>query len=124
MSATSVIAIDALLPLPDISVLELAVLIVFARRPSIEVAGAAAEIGRWFKVDVSPGDLAHPVRRLEHRAWLTADGSSFRASEEVRERAESAARGLIHLVFRDRFFFDVAKLLDVTIIREDRANAH
>lgn len=119
MTATSVTAFDAFAPIPDVSVLELAVVIVFARTPSIEVSGAAAEIARWFKVDVSPSDLANPMRRLEHRAWLTADGKSFRATQEARDKAEFAAKGIVHLAFRDRFFFDVGKLLDVTIIKED-----
>lgn len=118
--ASNVVSFDTLAPIPDVSVLELAVVIVFARKPNIELATAAAEITRWFKVDVSTSDLAHPMRRLQHRAWLTPAGVSFRATEEAREKAEAAARGLVHLVFRDRLFFDVSKLLDVTIIREDK----
>lgn len=118
--ASNVVSFDALAPIPDVSMLELAVVIVFARKPNAKVATAAAEIARWFNVDVSASDLMHPLRRLQHRAWLTPAGASFRATEEAREKAEAAARGLVHLVFRDRFFFDVGKLLDVNIVREDK----
>ena len=57
--------------------------------------------------------------RLLHREWLTSDGPAFHATEHARVKAEFAARGLVHFLFRDRFFFDVGKLLDVTIVRED-----
>jgi hypothetical protein len=119
MGASSVTAFDALAPVPDISVLELAVVICFARRPGSDLAGAASEIGRWFNASLTQSDLAGPLRRLLHREWLLGDGPSFRASEDARVKAEFAARGLVHFLFRDRFFFDVGKLLDVTIVRED-----
>lgn len=119
MSAASVTAFDSIAPVPDFSVLELAIIIVFSRRPGIDVAGAAAEIGRWFKTEIVASDLSRSLSRLIHREWLTTDGISLHATEGAREKAESAGRGLVHLVFRDRFFFDVGKLLDVTIIKED-----
>ena len=119
MDATSVTAFDALAPVPEISVLELAVVICLARRPGIDPAGMAAEIGRWFNAGLVESDLAGPLRRLVHREWLLRDGPSFRATEDARLKAEFAARGLVHFVFRDRYFFDVGKLLDVTIVRED-----
>ena len=119
MGATNVTAFDALAPLPEISVLELAVVICFARRPGIDLAGVVAEIGRWFNASLVESDLAGPLRRLVHREWLTSDGTAIHATEDARLKAEFAARGLVHFVFRDRYFFDVGKLLDVTIVRED-----
>ena len=119
MGAASVTAFDALAPIPEISVLELAVVICLVRRPGTEPAGVVAEIGRWFNAGLVESDLAGPLRRLVHRKWLTSDGLSFRATEDARLKAEFAARGLVHFLFRDRFFFDVGKLLDVTIVRED-----
>ncbi len=124
MSGSSVTAFDALAPIPEFSVLELAVVMVFARCPGIDVPGVAAEIGRWFNANLIESDLAQPLRRLLHREWLTTDGIALHATEEAREKAEFAVRGLVHLVFRDRYFFDVGKLLDVTIVREDRPNEH
>ena len=122
MGAASITAFDALAPVPEISVLELAVVICFARRPGIDPAGVAAEIGRWFNASLVESDLAGPLRRLVHREWLLCDGLSFRATEEARAKAEFAGRGLVHFLFRDRYFFDVGKLLDVTIVREDLPN--
>jgi hypothetical protein len=119
MGATSVTAFDALAPVPEFSVLELAVVICFARRPGIDPAGVVAEISRWFNAGLVESDLAGPLRRLVHREWLLSDGPAFRATEDARVKAEFAARGLVHFLFRDRFFFDVGKLLDVTIVRED-----
>ena len=119
MGAASVTAFDALAPIPEISVLELAVVICLVRRPGIDSAGVVAEIGRWFNASLVESDLAGPLRRLVHREWLTSDGTAFRATEDARLKAEFAARGLVHFLFRDRFFFDVGKLLDVTIVREE-----
>ena len=119
MGAASVTAFDALAPVPEFSVLELAVVICLVRRPGTDPAGVVAEIGRWFNASLVESDLAGPLRRLVHREWLTRDGPSFRATEEARLKAEFAGRGLVHFLFRDRFFFDVGKLLDVTIVRED-----
>ena len=119
MGASSVTAFDALTPVPEFSVLELAVVICFARRPGSDLASVVAEIDRWFNASLVESDLAGPLRRLVHREWLMSDGTAFRATEDARVKAEFAARGLVHFLFRDRFFFDVGKLLDVTIVRED-----
>ena len=119
MGAASVTAFDALAPIPEISVLELAVVICLVRRPGTDPAGVVAEIGRWFNASLVESDLAGPLRRLVHRKWLVSDGPSFRATEDARLKAEFAGRGLVHFLFRDRFFFDVGKLLDVTIVREE-----
>ena len=119
MGAASVTAFDALAPVPEFSVLELAIVICFARRPGSDLGSVVAEIGRWFNASLVENDLAGPLRRLVHREWLLSDGPSFRASEDARLKAEFAARGLVHFLFRDRYFFDVGKLLDVTIVRED-----
>ena len=119
MGASRVTAFDALTPVPELSVLELAVVICFARRPGSDLASVVAEIGRWFDASLVESDLAGPLRRLVHREWLLSEGDAFRATEDARVKAEFAARGLVHFVFRDRFFFDVGKLLDVTIVRED-----
>jgi hypothetical protein len=123
MSGFSVTAFDALAPVPDFSVLELAIVIVFARSPGISLAGVGVEIARWFKTDVSECDLAQPVGRLMRREWLTTDGKTLHATEEARAKAELAARGIVQLMFRDRYFFDVGKLLEVTIIKEDSPHA-
>lgn len=119
MGASSVTAFDALTPVPEFSVLELAVVICLVRRPGTDPAGVVAEIGRWFNASLVESDLAGPLRRLVHREWLVSDGPSFRATEDARLKAEFAGRGLVHFLFRDRYFFDVGKLLDVIIVRED-----
>lgn len=120
MGAGNVTAFDAHSPLPEFSVLELAVVICFARRPASDLASVVAEIGRWFDTALVENDLAGPLRRLVHREWLVSDGAGFRATEDARLKAEFAARGLVHFLFRDRYFFDVGKLLDVSIVREDQ----
>jgi hypothetical protein len=120
MGAASVTAFDARTPLPEFSVLELAVVICFARRPGSDLASVVAEIARWFDIGLVEGDLAGPLRRLVHREWLVSDGAGFRATEDARLKAEFAGRGLVHFLFRDRYFFDVGKLLDVSIVREDQ----
>ena len=120
MSATTVTAFDAFAPVPEMSVLELAVVICFARQPGIDVAGVVVEIGRWFKTSVVESDLSAALRRLIHREWLTTDGVALHATDEAREKAEFAAKGIVGLIYRDKYFFDVGKLLDVTLVREDR----
>jgi hypothetical protein len=119
VTGASILPFETSLPIPDVSVLELGVIICCVRQPGSEPGAIAAILGRWFKVSMSESDLAGPLRRLAHREWLTRDGSGLHVIEEARERAEFAARGIVHLLFRDRFFFDVAKLLDVAIVRED-----
>jgi hypothetical protein len=123
MGSTIVTPFDALAPIPEISVVELALIICFARRPGTEVAGIAAELAHWFDIDVVEADLAAALRRLVHREWLTIDGIAFQATDEAHAKAEFVARGLVRLLYRDRYFFDVGKLLDVTLIREDRPDA-
>jgi hypothetical protein len=122
MRATTVTAYDALAPIPEFSVVELAIFICFARDPGIDVAGVVEEIGRWFKTSIVESDVAAPLRRLLHREWLTTDGIALHATDEARKKAEFAAKGLVQLIYRDRYFFDVGKLLDVTIVSEDRPN--
>jgi hypothetical protein len=102
MSVVSVTAFDAGTSVPDFSMIELAIVIVFSRHPGIDLAGAAAEISRWFKADINAGDLARPLRRLVHREWVTTDGVSLLATTRAREMAEFAGRGLVHLIYRDR----------------------
>ena len=121
MSA-SVTPIDALCPVPDVSVLEMAVLIVFVRRPGIDMSSLVAEISHWFRSDLRECDVTNPLRRLQHKEWLVDDGAVLRATEGARQKAEFAAKGIVHLAFRDRFFFDVGKLLDVSIVKEDRTH--
>ena len=55
---------------------------------------------------------------------MTAKGDRYAATDNGRARAESAAKSLVHLIFRDRYFFDVGKLLDVTLVKEDSNDAH
>ncbi len=122
MGASTVTPFYAFAPVPDLTVLELAIVICFVRRPGCDVASVGDEIGRWFKTSIVESDLSNSLRRLVHREFLTTDGKSLFATEEAREKAESAARGIVHLTFRDRYFFDVGKLLDVSI-REDKGHA-
>ena len=79
-------------------------------------------MARWLHVDIDKQDLAHPVRRLHHRSLLEGEEHALRATEDARAKAEHAARGIVHLTFRDNYFFDVGKLLDVSI-REDKSHA-
>ncbi|MBX9777783.1 MAG: hypothetical protein K2Y71_25680 [Xanthobacteraceae bacterium] len=123
MSATTVTAFDAFAPVPEMSVLELAVLLCFARKPGSTIADVAEEIGHWFKASVVESDLSATVRRLVHREWVTTDGITLHATDEALQKAEFAAKGLVKLIYRDRYFFNVGKLLDVTILREDQSNA-
>jgi hypothetical protein len=119
MSGASIMAFDAMTPVPDVTVLELGVIICCARRPGSEVASIAAELGRWFNTNLAESDLSAAIRRLVHREWLRPEGPSLHAAEDARAKAEFAARGIVRLAFRDRYFFDVGKLLDVAIVRED-----
>ena len=124
MRATTAAVVDAMSPIPNLTVLELAVVIVFARRPGSEFAYVAEEIGRWFKVELLASDLMRSVQRLQEHSWLVHEGTKLHVTEDARARAERAARGIVHLAFRDRYFFDVGKLLDVTIAREDSRRDH
>jgi hypothetical protein len=114
-----VMSFDADQPIPDLSVVELAIVICCIRKPGIDLASVALNIGRWFGTSVVESDLLVPLRRLEHRAWLTSDGSLLHPGQEAQKRAQFAARGLVRLLFRDRYFFDVARLLSVKLVRED-----
>jgi hypothetical protein len=123
MGPGTVTAIDARAPIPEVSVIELAVVICFTRRPGSDIASVVAEIGRWFNTSIVESDISNALRRLIHREWLTTDGIALHATEVARDKTELAARGLVQLIFRDRYFFDVGKLLDVTLIREDCPDA-
>ena len=109
---------------PDLSVIELAIAIVCTRKPGSAVDEIAVEIARWFRKDVGPSDVEMPLRRLIARSDVTADGDRYGATENGRARAESAAQALVYLFFRDRYFFDVAKLLEVKFVKEDTSHAH
>lgn len=122
MSGASIMKFDSVSPIPDLSALEFAVAICCARRPGIDAAGVAAEIGRWFNVSIVDSDLSAALRRLVHREWVSLDAGALCAVGMSCEKAELAARGIIHLMFRDRYFFDVGKLLDVAIVREDHTH--
>jgi len=122
MSENPVMALDSFIPVPDISVLELAVVICCARRPGVDGARLAKTIGRWFGIKLAENDLKTSLRRLSHRDWLKSDGTGLHVGEEAREKAEFAAHGLVQLLFRDRYFFDVGKLLDVSIVKEDQSH--
>jgi hypothetical protein len=119
MRGTMVMSFDADQPIPDLSVVELAIVICCIRKPGIDLASVALNIGRWFGTSVVESDLLVPLRRLEHRAWLTSDGSLLHPGQEAQKQAEFAARGIVRLLFRDRYFFDVARLLSVKLVRED-----
>lgn len=119
MRGALVMPFDAHAPIPDLSVIELAMVICCVRKPGIDLACVAANIGRWFEASVVEDDLLMPLRRLEHRAWLISDGSALHPGQEAQKQAEFAARGIVRLLFRDRYFFDVAKLLRVKLVRED-----
>ena len=95
MSASSVTAFDAFAPVSDLTVLELAIVICFVRRPGSDLASVGDEIGRWFKTSVVESDLSSSLRRLVHREFLTTDGKSLHVTEDARERAECAARGIV-----------------------------
>jgi hypothetical protein len=120
MPSATVTPIDANAPIPDLSAIELSVIICLARQPGIAVASVAAEIGRWFKTEVIDSDLSTALRRLIRREWLTTDGIALHATDEAIRKAEFAAKGIVGLIYRDKYFFDVGKLLDVTLVREDR----
>ncbi|MFM2099272.1 MAG: hypothetical protein RLZZ366_811 [Pseudomonadota bacterium] len=119
MSEATIVAFDAMTPVPDMSVLELGVIICCVRQPGSDLASIAVELGRWFNTSLVESDLAAAIRRLTHREWLRPEGPALHAVEDAREKAEFAARGIVRLAFRDRYFFDVGKLLDVAIVRED-----
>lgn len=108
---------------PDLTVLELAIAVVCTRKPRSARDDIAAEVGRWFGKGVAPMHLEMPVHRMLARAELVACGDRYAATDLGRTRAESAARSLVYLFFRDRYFFDVSKLLEITF-REDGSNAH
>jgi hypothetical protein len=122
VTGASITAFDANMPVQDMTVLELGVIICCVRRPGCEPGSIAAELGRWFNTSLAEGDLAPAIRRLTHREWLRPEGSALHAAQDARAKAEFAARGIVRLVFRDRYFFDVGKLLDVVIVTEDQSH--
>lgn len=125
MSATgTLIPIDARAPVPDLTILELGIAIVCTRRPTFTIEQIAAEIARWFGKDVTAAHVELPLKRLIARGEVADNGGSFGATETGHSRAEEAARALVRLIFRDRYFFDVGKLLDVILVKEDDNHAH
>lgn len=120
MSATgNITTFDTEAPIPDLSVVELAIVIVTTRQPGIKLGALAQELGRWFGNDVAVAHVELPLRRLVTRECVTEQLGNYTATEEARVRAERAAKGLVHLFFRDRYFFDVSKLLEISFVRED-----
>jgi hypothetical protein len=115
--------IDTRAPVPDLTILELGITIVCTRRPTPAVDQIAAEIGRWFGKEITASHVEMPLKRLIARGDVIDNRGCFGASETGRTRAENAARGVVHLVFRDRYFFDVGKLLEVTFVKEDGKHA-
>jgi hypothetical protein len=108
---------------PDLTVIELAIAIVCTRRPLSTTEEISAEITRWFGNDIRPAHVEVPLRRLVAREDVVIDGDRFASTDKGRSRAETAAQSLVHLFFRDRYFFDVGKLLDVTLVKEDNRHA-
>lgn len=115
--------IDGLHVDPHLTVLELAIVIVATRRPQASCAQMAEEIERWFRIAVTPQDVELPLHRMISRDCMRVEERGFEPTESGRFQAEQTARALIRLVFRDRFFFDVGKLLDVIIVKEDTGHA-
>jgi hypothetical protein len=111
-------------PVPDLTVIELAIVIVCTRRPRSGTDEIASEISRWFDRPVTASHVELPLHRLIARGEVTSDGDRFGSTDLGRNRAEDAARSLVRLIFRDRYFFDVGKLLDVTLVKEDANHAH
>ncbi|MBA3895929.1 MAG: hypothetical protein H0X36_02065 [Sphingomonadaceae bacterium] len=125
MSATAtLISQGARAPVPDLTILELGIAIVCTRRPTSTIEQIAAEIARWFGKDVTATHVEMPLKRLIARGEVADNRGSFGATETGHSRAEESARALVRLVFRDRYFFDVGKLLDVTLVKEDGDHAH
>lgn len=108
---------------PDLTVIELAIAIVCTRRPCTATDEIAAEITRWFGSDIKPAHVEVPLRRLVAREDVVVDGDRYSSTDKGRTRAETAAQSLVHLFFRDRYFFDVGKLLDVTLVKEEHRHA-
>ena len=106
----------------DLTVLELAIAIVCTRKPGAALETLAEEVGRRFGSELTPLQLELPVQRMIARADLVADARRYAASDLGRVRAEAAARSLVHLFFRDRYFFDVRRLLEVAF-NEERDDA-
>lgn len=117
------IPMDARAPVPDLSIIELGIAIVCSRRRDATAKFIADEIARWFGKDIGPAQIELPLKRLIARGDVIETRKCFATCEEGRVRAETAARGLVHLIFRDRYFFDVGKLLDVTLVKEDGKDA-
>lgn len=108
---------------PDMTVLELAITIVCTRRARSGSDEIAAEIARWFGREVRGSHIEMPLHRLLGRSEVAFESDRYAATEMGRARAESAANSLVHLFFRDRYFFDVGKLLEVTLVTEDGHHA-
>ena len=108
---------------PDMTVLELAITIVCTRRTRSGIDEIAAEIARWFGREVRGSHIEMPLHRLLGRSEVAFESDRYAATEMGRARAESAANSLVHLFFRDRYFFDVGKLLEVTLVTEDGHHA-
>ena len=111
-------------PVPDLTIMELGIAIVCTRAPTSAVDQVAAEIARWFGRPVTAAHVELPLQRLIARGDVVANASGFGATPSGQGRAEDAARALVRLFFRDRYFFDVAKLLEIRLVREDGNHAH
>lgn len=104
---------------PDFTILELGITIACTRKPAPDHQQIADSIAEWFHHDISGANIELPLQRLLARGDMAQDDGHFCSTDTGRVRAEEAAQALVRLIFRDRFFFDVGKLLDVILVKED-----
>lgn len=122
--AGTVTPIEQAASAPDLSVIEVAIAVVCTRTPNAAFDEISAEVGRWFGKELKPQQIERPLQRLVTRGDVVSDGLRFAATPLGSSRAESAARSLVHLLFRERYYFDVGKLLDLALEKEEHLRAN
>lgn len=119
MSGVSDVAfLDALRPVPDMSVLEFAVLMAYYRNPGIDLESVAALVGDWFVRALVPSDLTPAIRRLTQRSWLDADALSYAPTQTGLEASRPLLGGMIRMIDGGRRLWDVGKMIQLATLRE------
>lgn len=63
--------------LPDMTVIELAILTALLRKGPGKVAVIAPLLSEWFQVPIDPRQLAGPIQRMVEKHWLIVGPESF-----------------------------------------------
>ncbi len=96
--------------IPNLSVLEFAVLIAVFRKPGILPEQVRLKLSHWFVVEVAPAEISRAGDRLLHRGYIEPRGDGWNPVPRLVDDAARLLGGMIRLIDDDRQRFDVALL--------------